>query len=68
VDWKDYQENTAEFFRSLGLDAKTNFSVHGVRTQHDVDVLVTFGHVGFEVKWIIECKHWESKVSKIQSS
>ncbi len=65
VDWYDYQEETAAFFRSLGLDAQTNVTVQGVRTQHDIDVLVKMHHVGFDVTWVIECKHWKSKVSKL---
>lgn len=65
VDWYDYQEETAAFFRSLGLDAKTNVTVQGVRTEHNIDVLVKMHHVGFDVTWAIECKHWKSNVSKL---
>jgi restriction system protein len=65
VNWCDYQEETAAFFRSLGLDAQTNVTVQGVRTQHDIDVLVKMHHAGFDVTWAIECKHWKSKVSKL---
>ncbi|MGI4813423.1 MAG: restriction endonuclease [Janthinobacterium lividum] len=65
ADWDDYQEETAAFFRSLGLDAQTNITVQGVRTQHDIDVLVKMHNVGFDVTWVIECKHWRSKVSKL---
>lgn len=65
ADWHDYQEEAAAFFRSLGLDAQTNVTVQGVRTQHDIDVLVKMNHVGFDVTWAIECKHWKSKVSKL---
>jgi len=64
-DWKDYQEEAAEFFRSLGLDARTDVRVSGVRTKHDVDVLVKFHHYGFDVTWIVECKHWREPVSKL---
>lgn len=64
-NWKDYQEEAAAFFRSLGLNATTNASVKGVRTSHDVDVLVKSTHVGFEVVWIVECKHWKTPVSKL---
>lgn len=63
--WKDYQEEAAAFFRSLGLAAETNVTVKGVRTSHDVDVLVKAQYVGFEVTWIVECKHWKSRVSKL---
>lgn len=65
MDWREYQEKTAEFFRSLGLNAETNVTIQGARTEHDIDVMVKFSHVGFEVQWIIECKHWNSKVSKL---
>jgi restriction system protein len=63
--WKDYQEEAAEFFRSLGLEATTDATVKGVRTSHDVDVLVKSTHVGFDVTWIVECKQWKSRVSKL---
>lgn len=65
MNWKDYQEKAAEFFRSLGLDAKTDVTIQGARTKHDVDVLVKSHHAGFEVTWIVECKYWKSKVSKL---
>jgi hypothetical protein len=65
LDWKDYQEEAAEFFRSLGLDAETDVTIQGVRTKHDIDVLVKSHHAGFDVTWLIECKHWKSKVSKL---
>ncbi len=65
MDWRDYQEEAAEFFRSLGLDAETDVTIQGVRTKHDVDVLVKSHHAGFDVTWIIECKHWNFKVSKL---
>lgn len=65
VNWKEYQEEAAAFFRSLNLEAETNVAIKGVRTKHDVDVLVKSHHVGFDVTWIIECKHWKSRVSKL---
>jgi restriction system protein len=63
--WKDYQEEAAEFFRSLGLDANTDVTIKGARTKHDVDVLVKSHHYGFDVTWIVECKHWKERVSKL---
>ena len=65
ADWKDYQEEAATFFRSLGMDAQTDVSVKGVRTTHDVDVLVKSHHAGFDITWIVECKRWNSRVSKL---
>lgn len=64
-DWNDYQEEAAQFFRSLSMSADTNVTLAGVRTSHDIDVVVRSKHVGFEVLWLIECKHWKSPVSKL---
>jgi len=65
LDWKQYQETTAEFFRSLGLHAETDVTIKGARTTHDVDVLVKSKHAGFEITWIVECKFWQTKVTKL---
>lgn len=65
AEWRDYQEEAAEFFRSLGLEATTNATIQGVRTSHDIDVLVKSRHAGFEITWIIECKHWTTRISKL---
>lgn len=46
--WEDYQEEAASFFRSLGLEATTNVRVNGIRTHHDIDVLVKSHHAGFD--------------------
>jgi len=64
-NWKDYQEEAASFFRSLGLIAETDVTLKGVRTSHDIDVVVKSSHVGFEVTWIVECKHWKTRVNKL---
>ncbi|MGO7219360.1 restriction endonuclease [Rhizobium ruizarguesonis] len=63
--WKDYQEEAAAFFRSIGLSAETDKRIAGVRTNHDIDVLVKSHHYGFEITWIVECKQWKSPVSKL---
>jgi restriction system protein len=63
--WKEYQEEAASFFRSLGLDASTDVTVTGVRTTHDIDVVVKSRHIGFEIMWLVECKHWKTRVSKL---
>lgn len=65
IEWKEYQEEAASFFRSLGLDASTDVTIEGVRTTHDIDVLVKAHHVGFEITWLVECKHWKTRVSKL---
>ena len=63
--WKEYQNEAADFFRSLGLEASTDVTLKGVRTTHDVDVLVKIDISGFSVRWIIECKYWQTPVTKI---
>jgi restriction system protein len=64
-DWREYQEEVAAFFRTIGLEANTNVTVQGIRTTHEIDVLVKSSHVGFEVKWFVECKDWSTRVSKV---
>ncbi|TIY11330.1 MAG: restriction endonuclease [Mesorhizobium sp.] len=64
-DWKEYQEEAAEFFRSLGLKAETDLRIQGVRTSHDIDVLVTIDMAGFDVRWFVECKYWKTAVNKL---
>jgi restriction system protein len=63
--WQQYQDEAAKFFQDLGLEAVTDFTVQGVRTTHDVDVFVRSHHVGFDVVWIVECKHWATPVTKL---
>ncbi|MBB6562939.1 hypothetical protein HNP48_005656 [Acidovorax soli] len=64
-DWKGYQEEAAALFRSMGLDANTDVTLNGARTSHAVDVVVKSHHAGFDVTWLVECKHWKTPVSKL---
>ncbi len=64
MDWKQYQEQTAEFFRSLGCDAEVEAKVTGVRAEHKIDVWVRFKKFGLETRWVVECKHWNSAIPK----
>jgi restriction system protein len=63
--WRAYQESAAAFFRTLGLTAETDVRLTGVRTSHDIDVVVKSVHVGFEITWLVECKYWRTPVSKL---
>lgn len=65
ADWRAYQEEAAEFFRSLGFEAQTDFTIEGARTKHDIDVYVEIDVAGFDVKWLVECKYWQKPVSKL---
>lgn len=62
--WSDYQEEVADFFRSLGLSADTEVCVDGARTRHDVDVVVRSRHAGLDVVWLVECKAWRTAIPK----
>jgi hypothetical protein len=64
AEWSDYQEEVAELFLTLGLTAETNIVLQGVRTSHDVDVVVRSRHAGFEILWLVECKAWKARVPK----
>ena len=63
--WFDFQEDIKDHFMNLGCKASTNVRLKGVRTSHDVDVLVESKFIGHDVKWIVEAKKWKSKVSKL---
>lgn len=63
--WRRYQEEAAQFFRDLGLEAETDVTLTGPRTTHDVDVAVRSKNFGFDLLWIVECKHWNSRVGKL---
>lgn len=66
--WKEYQEESAAFFRTLGLEAETDEYLEGVRGGHDVDVVVRSRRAGLDQLWVVECKHWKRRVSKVHVS
>ncbi len=64
VRWRQYQDEVAAVFRAKGCDATTNATVEGARGIHEVDVRVDFDKVGIPCLWIVECKYWNTKVTK----
>lgn len=64
--WYKFQEEICNYFRTLGVIANTNVRIQGVRTSHDIDILVKTKFLGQEIVWIIEAKKWKSKVNKLQ--
>ncbi len=64
MHWKKFQEVTAQVFRQIGCVVKEDISVEGARSKHDVDVLVGFDSHGFKVKWVLECKAWNTNIPK----
>lgn len=65
-DWYQFQEDICSYFISIGASAETNVTVQGVRTTHDIDVLVKTKYLGENLTWIIEAKKWKSRVNKLQ--
>lgn len=64
MTWRGYQEKVAKLFRDLGCAASVDAKVHGIRAMHKIDVWVTFRRFGLNHKWVIECKHWKTPVTK----
>ncbi len=62
--WKQYQEDAASFFRSLGFEADTDVPIKGARGLHKVDVAVRTSKVGVDQLWVVECKLWKTRVRK----
>lgn len=62
--WRQYQEDVATFYRSLGLDARVEEEIEGVRGKHEVDVAVRGRQAGMEFLWVVECKAWKSNIPK----
>lgn len=64
MNWQEYQQNAADFFRTLGLVAKVEHKVEGARGIHKIDVYVEGTYHGIKFKWVVECKAWKSNVPK----
>lgn len=62
--WYQFQEDICTYFNSIGASAQTNITVKGVRTSHDIDILIKTKYLGEDLTWIIEAKKWKSKVPK----
>src|SRR5205085_26776 len=64
MHWREYEAQTAEFFASLGYEARIGESLNGARGKHDIDVVVRFAKHAFQCFWLVECKAWKTKVTK----
>lgn len=61
-EWFKFQEEICEHFINLGAIAETNVTVQGPTASYDIDVLVKSKYLGTEFTWIIEAKHWKSRI------
>lgn len=64
MSWKNYEEQTAEFFRSLNCHVGLGATIEGARGKHKIDVWVGFTRFGIETKWVVDCKFWRKPVTK----
>jgi Restriction endonuclease len=64
MDWKNYEEQTAEFFRSLSCRVGLGATIKGARAKHKIDVWVVFTRFGIETKWVVDCKFWRKPATK----
>lgn len=64
--WYKFQEDICDYFESIGASAQTNVSIQGVRTSHDIDILVKTKFLGEDLIWIVEAKKWRKRVNKLQ--
>jgi hypothetical protein len=64
MHWKRFQKEVAELFRSVGCFAGEDHKVTGARGEHKVDVYVNFKALSVECSWIVECKYWDSNITK----
>ncbi|HCT4437347.1 TPA: restriction endonuclease [Klebsiella aerogenes] len=62
-EWFKFQEEICEHFKNLGAKAETNVTIPGPTATYDIDVLVTSKYLGTDFTWIIEAKHWNSRVT-----
>ncbi len=64
MNWREYQQQIASFFRELGCEVKVDAKIQGARSLHNIDVWVKFKRFGLEHKWVIECKLYNRRVPK----
>ncbi len=65
MNWREYQDQAAVLFRSIGCTAEIEKIVNGVRGSHEIDVWITRKIYGLEHRWVVETKHWKNRVSKL---
>ncbi|MEM9412944.1 MAG: hypothetical protein AAGA30_17670 [Planctomycetota bacterium] len=62
--WMQYQDDTATFYRILGLQAVVEARVNGTRGKHNLDVYVKWILYSIQFVWIVECKARRSNITK----
>jgi hypothetical protein len=64
MNWKVFQSQVKNLFGSAGCIAYEDYTVQGARGKHKIDVYVEFTTFGYKTIWAIECKYWNTNVTK----
>lgn len=64
MDWKGFQSQVKTLFDSAGCTAYEDYTVQGARAKHEIDIYVEFTTFGYKTIWAIECKYWNTNVTK----
>lgn len=63
VGWRDLQEKTRQLFAEMDYAAEVSKEVElAGRGKKEIDVFVTDPHASYNKVYLIECKHWASRV------
>jgi hypothetical protein len=63
VGWRDLQEKTQQLFAEMNYEAEVSKVVElAGRGKKEIDVFVTDPHASYNKVYLVECKHWESRV------
>jgi len=64
VDWKAYKQAAALPFEVLDCQVEVEKTVEGNRGDHRIDVWIQAEKYGVRTRWIIDCRHWDTPVTK----
>lgn len=62
ADWKELQEGVRRIFRNIGLSANVEVDIETPRGSVNVDVVAVDGRSVDKIKYIVECKNWNSPI------
>ena len=62
ADWRELQEGVRRIFRNIGLAADVEVNLETPRGSVTVDVLAVDGRSVDKIKYVVECKNWNSAV------
>jgi hypothetical protein len=61
-DWKDLQDGVRRIFRNLGLSSEVEINLATPRGSVNVDVLAVDERSLDKIKYIVECKNWNTTI------